>query len=119
MILVSEAGSICMSGLDDASTWPLLTSMVIQARAAIVGAGTADSSATGATAAAGAEAVAGPAGCCCAQAGAEAAISADNTAPASARRGNATEDGKERFFFIGKESTIKGPRLGGQKAASL
>ncbi|GAB1577073.1 hypothetical protein BPNSA17_19060 [Bordetella petrii] len=84
-----------------------------------MGAGTADSSATGATAAAGAEAVAGPAGCCCAQAGMETAISADNTAPASARRGNATGDGKERFFFIGKESTIKSPPAWGAKSCII
>src|SRR5690606_18423988 len=105
MILVSEAGSICRSGLAAASTWPLLASMVIQARAAMVGAGTDDNSATGVVpAAAGAVPAAGAAGCCCAQAGADATINADNTAPANARRENATEDGRARFFFIGKSN---------------
>ena len=46
MILVSEAGSIFMSGLDEATTWPLTASSVIQALAATDGTGTAESSPT-------------------------------------------------------------------------
>ncbi|GAB3322729.1 hypothetical protein GCM10027565_05510 [Bordetella tumulicola] len=104
MILVSEAGSICISGFDDASTCPLVASRVIHARAAIVGAGTLDSSANCDTAAgaAGAAAGTGAAGSCCAQAnGVEASI-ADNTALARTRRENATEGEEERVSFIGK-----------------
>ncbi|MDT4823581.1 hypothetical protein FQZ97_568110 [compost metagenome] len=92
MILVSEAGSTFMSGLEAARVWPLFTSITIQALAAIVGAGTADTSPTGTTpeadgaAAAGAAGAAAGACCCCAQAGIEAASIADSTAPVSRRR---------------------------------
>jgi hypothetical protein len=48
MILVKEAGSTFWSGLDPASTCPLFTSMAIQARAAMVGAGMGDTATTGA-----------------------------------------------------------------------
>src|SRR5690606_28701165 len=115
MILVSDAGSICMSGFEDARIWPLVTSMVIQARAAMVGAGTADSSANcvTVTGAAGATAGVGASGCCCAQVTDVDAINADNTALARTRRENATEDGKDRVFFIGK----KGPQSKAARAA--
>ncbi|GFN27055.1 hypothetical protein ADE_27530 [Achromobacter denitrificans] len=92
MILVSDAGSTFMSGLDAARVWPLFTSITIQALAAIVGAGTADTSPTGTTleadgaAVAAAGAAAAGAGCCWAQAGIEAASIADSTAPEIRRR---------------------------------
>ena len=100
MILVSEAGSTFWSGLDAASSWPLFTSMTIQALAAMVGAGTADTSPTGTTpvvagtAAAGAVAAAGA--CCCARTGAPAASSAANTAPDRARRAKTTGIGRSK-----------------------
>ena len=46
MILVSEAGSIFISGLNDATTWPVTASIEIQARAAMAGIGMVEISAT-------------------------------------------------------------------------
>ncbi|KAG1584448.1 hypothetical protein G6F46_014979 [Rhizopus delemar] len=98
MILVSEAGSTFMSGLEAASVWPLFTSITIQALAAMVGAGTDDTSPTGtAPEAVGAGAVApaaagAAAGACCAQTGMEVASIADSTAPDSKRRVKTTGD---------------------------
>ncbi|MOA08032.1 hypothetical protein D3C78_1277660 [compost metagenome] len=92
MILVSDAGSTFMSGLDAAKVWPLFTSITIHALAAMVGAGTADTSPTGTApeaVGAGAAVPAGAgvaAGACCDQAGIEAASIADNTAPVIRRR---------------------------------
>ena len=92
MILVSEAGSTFWSGLDAASSWPLFTSMTIQALAAMVGAGTADTSPTGTTpvvagtAAAGAVAAAGA--CCCARTGA----GGEQRGQHGARQGTAGKD---------------------------